>query len=348
MMQPVVAGFVGFAVAPGWPAWPKPPVFAAYSSGASSTTASTANTPPASPTAVRLEVLRKANESAGCRELQKLLQFGTWEEQEEILSQLVGNVADVAQSPHGNFVLQHAIRVLSSERLVFVSQELRSWRSPKEIAKHKYACRVLERMIEFFPLEHTFYFMKEIVRHTVELSSHAIGNYSVQHCMEYGNVSCRREIATVVLNHIHEFAVDPYGCGVLNKALIHAPQWEQLLMASALAGDDRVFRQMAAMQKGFAATQSLFQVAQLYPFLNKRVRYLLQKNLDISQTKHGQALLHTLLPELGAIRATGANWQSSEKPQKSKQKKHGNHAKCGNNRSNRQQGYNGYNRGWNH
>ncbi|CAE7415687.1 pum [Symbiodinium natans] len=169
------------------------------------------------------QVLRKANESAGCRELQKFLpRCLDGAQQEEILSQLVGNVADVAasvaQSPHGNFVLQHAIRVLSSERLVFVSQELRSWRSPKEIAKHKYACRVLERMIEFFPLEHTFYFMKEIVRHTVELSSHAIGNYSVQHCMEYGNVSCRREIATVVLNHIHEFAVDPYGCGVLNKA----------------------------------------------------------------------------------------------------------------------------------
>lgn len=88
-----------------------------------------------------MEVLRKANDSAGCRELQQLLQAGTFEEQEEILRQLRGHVAEVAQSPHGNFVLQQAIRVLSSERLYFVIEEMLRWRCPSEIAKHRYACR---------------------------------------------------------------------------------------------------------------------------------------------------------------------------------------------------------------
>lgn len=267
---------------------------------------STTSSPPATPTGIpgiRMEVLRKANDSAGCRELQQLLQAGTFEEQEEILRQLRGHVAEVAQSPHGNFVLQQAIRVLSSERLYFVIEEMLRWRCPSEIAKHRYACRVLERIIEFFPMQSSFPFIEDVVRHTAELSCHAIGNYSVQHCVEYGGPSCCQEIANVVLNHLHQFAVDPSGCGVLNKVLIHANAYQSTLLAVGLACHPYTFGHMATMQKGFAACQSLFHVCQRHPILEKQIRSLLKENIGpISKTKHGQALLHTLAPDLGAHR----------------------------------------------
>ena len=40
------------------------------------------------------EVMKKANDSVGCRELQQMLQYGTYQEQEEILRQLRGHVAE--------------------------------------------------------------------------------------------------------------------------------------------------------------------------------------------------------------------------------------------------------------
>ena len=38
--------------------------------------------------------MKKANDSAGCRELQQMLRYGTYQEQEEILRQLRGHVAE--------------------------------------------------------------------------------------------------------------------------------------------------------------------------------------------------------------------------------------------------------------
>ena len=38
--------------------------------------------------------MKKANDSVGCRELQQMLQYGTYQEQEEILRQLRGHVAE--------------------------------------------------------------------------------------------------------------------------------------------------------------------------------------------------------------------------------------------------------------
>ena len=70
----------------------------------------------------------------------------------------------------------------------------------------------------------------------------------------------------MVLNHIHDFAVDPSGCGVVNKArgseiaslgfgdawqaLTHASHVHQTLIAVAIAGNWNTFAQMVAMQKG--------------------------------------------------------------------------------------------------
>eukprot|EP00439_Symbiodinium_sp_Y106_P060482 s2566_g8.t4 len=341
----MATGFGGFAVHPGWVTFPK--VFYAFPASAASTPTtastptpmsmstftastpmssnSTTSSPPATPTGIpgiRMEVLRKANDSAGCRELQQLLQAGTFEEQEEILRQLRGHVAEVAQSPHGNFVLQQAIRVLSSERLYFVLPPavIEEMLRPEPVELGRGAARlrlpstgdyigkddhtnelVSERLGQ--TREQIKASLKDVVRHTAELSCHAIGNYSVQHCVEYGGPSCCQEIANVVLNHLHQFAVDPSGCGVLNKVLIHANAYQSTLLAVGLASHPYTFGHMATMQKGFAACQSLFHVCQRHPILEKQVRSLLKENIGpISKTKHGQALLHTLAPDLGAHR----------------------------------------------
>jgi len=87
------------------------------------------------------------------------------------------------------------------------------------------------------------------------------------------------------------------------QVLIHANAYQSTLLAVGLASHPYTFGHMATMQKGFAACQSLFHVCQRHPILEKQVRSLLKENIGpISKTKHGQALLHTLAPDLGAHR----------------------------------------------
>lgn len=242
-----------------------------------------------------MEVLRKAHDRMGCRDLQHTLQAGTFKEQNMILHQLRGHVVEIAQSPNGNYLLQHAIRVLSSDRTRFIADELFVWRRPAEVAKHKYACRILERIIEHFPINLSFPFMEDIVRNTKSLSMHPIGTYSVQHCVEHGGAGCVQEIANVVLNHLHQIAVDPSGCGVLNKVLLHANSYQSTLLAVALASHPHTFANMATLQQGFAACESLFHVAKRIPELHQQMEWLLTESMGkILSTRHGHALLRTL------------------------------------------------------
>ena len=255
-----------------------------------STPLSTTSSPPGTPTNQCAEVLRKAHDRVGCRDLQQTLQAGTFGEQSMILHHLRGHVAEVAQSPHGNYLLQHAIRVLSSDRTRFIGDEMCRWRRPAEIAKHRYACRVLERIIEHFPMNLSFVFMEDIVRNAKELCLHPIGTYSVQHCVEHGGAGCIHEITTVVLNNLREIAVDPSGCGVLNKVLLHSNPMQSTMLAVALASHPYMFAKMAILQKGFAACESLFHVARRIPELHSQMVWLLSENLEkILGTRHGHA-----------------------------------------------------------
>lgn len=279
----------------------------------------------------RMDVPRKAKDRTGCRELQHLLQAGTFREQETILGQLRGHVAEVAQSPHGNFVLQQAIRVLSSERLHFIGEELLLWRTPALIAQHKYACRVLERIVEHFPIQRSFPFIEDVVRHSLALSFDSVGHYSVQHCLEHGGQSCRQELANMVLNHVHDFAADPNACGVLNTALVYSNAYQKQLMVIALASHPKSLRNLASMKEGFAACEALFQMAQRMPGVEEQLRQLLKKSMcQILGTNHGQALLRTLAPELVAHRYHKTNinnsWRSSgTQPQQYQQPSHQQH-----------------------
>ena len=278
-----------------------------------STPISTTSSPPETPTNLSMEILRKAHDRMGCRDLQHTLEAGTFKEQNMILHQLRGHVVEIAQSPNGNYLLQHAIRVLSSDRTRFIADELFVWRRPAEVAKHKYACRVLERIIEHFPINLSFPFMEDIVRNTKSLSMHPIGTYSVQHCLEHGGAGCVQEIANFVLNHLHQIAVDPSGCGVLNKVLLHANSYQSTLLAVALASHPYTFANMATLQQGFAACESLFHVAKRIPELHQQMEWLLRESMGkILSTRHGHALLRTLAPA-GLAKQTKkeANWPSS-------------------------------------
>ncbi|OLP85420.1 Pumilio-like 1 [Symbiodinium microadriaticum] len=286
-----------------------------------STPISTTSSPPETPTNLSMEVLRKAHDRMGCRDLQHTLQAGTFKEQNMILHQLRGHVVEIAQSPNGNYLLQHAIRVLSSDRTRFIADELFVWRRPAEVAKHKYACRILERIIEHFPINLSFPFMEDIVRNTKSLSMHPIGTYSVQHCVEHGGAGCVQEIANVVLNHLHQIAVDPSGCGVLNKVLLHANSYQSTLLAVALASHPHTFANMATLQQGFAACESLFHVAKRIPELHQQMEWLLTESMGkILSTRHGHTLLRTLAPGLAKQTKKEANWPSSHQTYQQYQK----------------------------
>merc|ERR1711920_1153398 len=85
----------------------------------------------------------------GSRRVQEALKEAANEAvREELVSKLKGHVLEAMVCPHANFVLQKSIELSPAHSLQFVVDELKASNSVTRAARHKYACRILQRLFE--------------------------------------------------------------------------------------------------------------------------------------------------------------------------------------------------------
>ena len=97
--------------------------------------------------ALRGQVLRRSMDAHGCRLVQRALALADDAGRVEIAQELRGHICEVLESPHGNYVLQRIIELMRPSVVSFVLGELTACMTPQELAKHRYGCRILERII---------------------------------------------------------------------------------------------------------------------------------------------------------------------------------------------------------
>lgn len=207
-------------------------------------------------------VLELALDSQGSREVQRALETSPGTIQEMLVKELEGHVNKALQSPHGNHVLQKAIAVMWPSDLFFVVPELLQFGKPRDLAKHPYGCRVLERLLEFFPARWLAGFTEDLKDGTAELARHQYGNFVVQHLLEHGDLQTRRHIVGVVCEQIVSMSSNQHACGVLDKALAYADPvedrgrliWEFLKQPGLLAAT-------GSKRWGFGAAERLVSLA---------------------------------------------------------------------------------------
>merc|ERR1712070_1226839 len=87
-----------------------------------------------------------AFDASACRVVQKALEFAEEEEVVALGLELQGRVREAIRSPHANHVVQKLVEVLPLPSLSFVAEEMLG--AGPEIARHRYGCRVLCRLVE--------------------------------------------------------------------------------------------------------------------------------------------------------------------------------------------------------
>lgn len=241
-------------------------------------------------------VLPMSLDSRGCRVIQRALELAGAQEQVTLAQELRGHVREALESPHANHVLQRAIELMRPSSVHFVLAELREWGRPSSLAKHRYGCRVLERLIEHFPLASLEAFLAEILEESRELSRHVYGNFVVQHVLEHGEQTHRRHIVDMLMRDLLGAATDQHACSVLDKALSYCSQEDQQRLAQRLLSEEGLLATMANFRGGFAATQRLFKVVG-GKLLDEARSQIKHRASDIIRTKHGRALVATILPD---------------------------------------------------
>lgn len=141
-----------------------------------------------------------AFDSVGCRLVQLALKVASQQVAATLLAELRGSVRAVCNSPHANYVIQKAVEVLPTALAASVAEEICGIGS--EMARHRYGCRVLSRLLEHHCGEgvtgYAVSLVDEVVGDAAQLSLHNYGHYVINSIIEHGSTAQRQRIAAAV------------------------------------------------------------------------------------------------------------------------------------------------------
>ena len=157
-----------------------------------------------------------------------------------LVQELRGHTWEALQCPHANHVLQKCVAVLRAGAAQFIVDELLA-SGPGAIgraAKHRYGCRVVQRLLEHLSAPLLEDIVKELLAGAVKLSTHMYANYVIRCLLEHGPEEARRNVALALGQHIGTVFRSRFGLAVIADALVFGSDEEHRALANTLAAGD--------------------------------------------------------------------------------------------------------------
>jgi hypothetical protein len=236
--------------------------------------------------------LELAFSACGCRVVQKAFEVAGGDDRTALVDQLRGHVVKLVESPHGNHVLQKCIETLPNNSVQFVIDELGSgyrggWAT---LARHRYGCRVEERLIEQFPEEMLGLLMTAVIADTHTLCYHPYGNYVLQHVLEYGSKEKRSQIISILIKEdIVSLAQHNIAGNVVEKALEHCGSEGQQTLANAILAVNGGLLAMGCSRYGSQVAKKLLEILS-GALREEAVRQLQAGFGSLRSSKYGRAI----------------------------------------------------------
>lgn len=205
-------------------------------------------------------VVPLALDQDGCRVLQSALDQADSACRTAMANEMKGNVCKAVDSPHANHVLQRFIEVLAPGSVRFILQELSQGQHPTALARHRFGCRVLERLIEHFPAAWLSDFLQAVLEDAASLCGNQFGTFVMQHILEHGLPAHKRRIADALLLDVQWAALDQNAVGVVDSALSYAPVEDQKRLATAILKRNGLVQAMSKSGRGHTAVVRLLRV----------------------------------------------------------------------------------------
>jgi hypothetical protein len=235
---------------------------------------------------------------SGCRVVQAAVEVAGGEIRDLMTKQMHGHVAELLDSPHGNHVLQKCIEVLPPDTMQFVLHELCAF--PDRglfIAKHRFGCRILERLLEHCPAQQTRILVEDVTEHAYALCSHPFGNYVVQHVLEYGAPAQRSAVVDALLEGgVMNLAMHRVASNVIERALVQCDAEGRAALVDALVANPEATLAMASSRYGSFIAQRLLELPHS-PQRDMVWQQLSDGLQELKESKHGKQLVATIAPE---------------------------------------------------
>lgn len=188
-------------------------------------------------------------EQGSCRVIQKLLDVLGKNGRDELVSKLTELTDQLYTSPYGNYVLTKIIEVVPRPSLTPIIGELTKLNC-KTVAKHRFGCRVLERLIEHCTEEQMNDLLTQCIEEAVELSKHQFGNFVIQSILEHGNDTQRNRILNDLVKDLTGLATHRAASHVVQQALNHCDEEDKTRIAKVLTHNHFTLAKVAANRYG--------------------------------------------------------------------------------------------------
>lgn len=238
---------------------------------------------------LRGHVLALALSKHGCRVVQKALEVADCTARDGLFAELEPHVVELYDSPHGNHVLTKVVEILPTAALRTVIGQLQA-QGPAVVAKHRFGCRVLERLIEHCSEAEIGELVDQIVAQSEMLCRHTYGNFVVQHLLEQGSLARRRGILNQLIPVLPYLAMHRTASHVVQRAVAYSDQesLHQLVNALLYGQTPHSFLEVACSHYGSFVLYQLTDLRARSPLHFGVVHQALATNVDaLVQTDYG-------------------------------------------------------------
>merc|ERR1712070_588730 len=132
------------------------------------------------------------------------------------------HIPDLVHSPHGNHVVAKMVEIMPPGAVGFVIESIQ--KNPAEMARHRFGCRILERLVEHCSEKQMSSVFDTVVSQAEPLCRHPYGNFVVSHLLEHGSSIRRVRILDQLLPTLPQLAMHRTASHVVQKAIDHCDE----------------------------------------------------------------------------------------------------------------------------
>jgi len=241
-------------------------------------------------------VWKLSQDPLGSRLVQAALERADSEEQRCLLAhELSGHVLRTMRCPHGNHVLQKIVDTMEQpESLQFIVDAFTHRnRLVVQAAKHRYGCRIVQRLLKACPPAQVSEITQTLVEAASTLACHMYGHYVVQHLLQFGTEDQKHQLVRCIEQNAVDIGHSTVGGSVLMTALTHAATEDKAWIARAFAKDPQVLLFSAQDRCGHAGVLAMMSVLQDRG--DQHIRANLAQRLDtLRESRFGRVIAKKL------------------------------------------------------
>lgn len=239
------------------------------------------------------QVWRLSRDANGCRLVQEALELGS-RDVTDLANELQGHVLEAVMCPYANYVVQKVVSHLSVAASSFVATELQG--NAVRVAKHRFACRIFCRLLEFCGRGPTSQLVDELLARDdgehENLCSHSFAHHVIQSILEHGEERHKKLIAKMLLSDLWRYATHKNSSYLIEKAICYCSTEDQNQIIAKL-GHPQAMLDLAMAQYGSFVARALLSDSRVNS--TAALQHIAEHKADVESTKHG----HRFLSDVG-------------------------------------------------